>query len=273
MMKQSTNQRYVVEDPQNFLCRFKVTDSITNEVVDVNMCFVGKDMKHSTTWDYAPLFEMSDLQGGDFEQFRLKLHQDENYCKEQFIMNRRINMWEDEARGRGKQVSGLRCYSAWMRDIDGDFYITSDITKPRYMIPGKLTCKLFRNMPHPRIDSILYKLWNFNKQYARFNLSCEEIQLEKANKKSQELLKEWLSEDEYRWLNYQGQLEIEHEDEIYIVKKSPSSRVEVIDKDKKSSKYCMIAKDSKTADGDVLLSKILMIKTNPKLFKQIAVKG
>lgn len=271
---QPSTQRYIVEDPKNFIDKFKVTDTETNQVVNVQFAFVGKDMKHSATWDYAPIYEMMEIEGGEYDKFRIRMHQDQEFIEQQFIMNRRHDIWYQQTKGKGRIVSGLHCASAWLIDTDGqDFFLTSDITMPKDYIPSKLIFNLFmRFYPYEKVEQFLYKIHKFNMKYSKLNLDSSEIQLIKANKKSEELLKEWLSEDEYRWLKYQGELKIQYEDEIYIVKKSPTDRVDVISKTGKE-RYCMIAKDSHVAGGDILLSKIMMIKTNPKLFKKIAIRS
>lgn len=105
----------------------------------------------------------------------------------------------------------------------------------------------------------------------KINLSCEDLEYYKSSERAEKLLKEWLSEDEMRWLVHQGELKVEHDDETYIIKKEAYSTVKVVDKEKKIHEYCMVLKESGGNELDLLLSKILMIKTNPKKFKEVAI--
>jgi len=101
----------------------------------------------------------------------------------------------------------------------------------------------------------------------------EQEKLDKANKKSMELLKEWLSEAEYNYLMERGELEIPsqiHDDEIYIIKKAAYEKVIKKKAGKTVSKHCLITKGH-FPDGDVLLTKILLLKTNEKEFLEKAI--
>lgn len=265
--------RYLVEDTNDSWNGFKITDTKTNEVIDIHYAWYGDDIDHTCTINFAPLCEMIEVEGNSYDKYRLRLHKDQEYAKQQFIINRRHEIWLKQVKGKGRIESGVHCVGAWCKDVDGkDFYLTSDITMPRDYIPSKVISKLYILLPYQKIQQFHYKLYKFNKKFIKFNLSSEEIQFIKACKKSNKLLKEWLSEDEYRWLMYEGSLEIVHKQETYIIKKESHSMVEVKHVNNKSSLYCMIPKDSRTPSGDELLSKILMIKTNPKKFKEIAIK-
>lgn len=265
--------RFLIEDTKEFWDGFKITDTQSNEVVDIHYAWLGDDIDHASTPDFAPLFEMSEIEGNGYNDFRLKLHKDQKYAEQQFIINRRHEIWSKKVEGKGKTECGLHCVGAWCKDVDGkDFYLTSDITMPRDYVPSKLISKLYLLLPYQKIQQFHYRVYKLNKKFIRLNLSSEEIQFIKASKKSENLLKEWLSEDEYRWLKYEGSLKIVHSQETYIIKKEPHSMVKVKNVNNKTSYYCMIPKDSSTPSGDELLSKILMIKTNPKKFKEIAIQ-
>lgn len=102
----------------------------------------------------------------------------------------------------------------------------------------------------------------------------EQERLKKANAKADRLLKSWLSDAEYNYLMEDGQLEIpskSEEDVIYIVKKQANAKVKKLKKGKPVCELCLTVGDG-VPDGDVLLSKILMIKTDEEKFLTTANK-
>lgn len=97
----------------------------------------------------------------------------------------------------------------------------------------------------------------------------------KARDKSYELLKDWLSPNEFRDLMDDGQVHITTGDETYTIKKDPNATVYCRNnkEDRVTGDYCLIMRDHTYPEGDVLLAKIMMIKTCPARFKQIAVNN
>jgi len=109
----------------------------------------------------------------------------------------------------------------------------------------------------------------------RKDMTDDEKLMEKAKLKSEKLLRSWLSAKEYEGLKINGEIEIpsEFDDEtIFIVKRNPDEMVEVKKKGQRSHKLCVVAEDKSFPVGDQLLSKIMLIKTNEKAFKELAVK-
>ena len=105
--------------------------------------------------------------------------------------------------------------------------------------------------------------------------SEEDKLLVKAKEKSEKLLKEWLSPAEYESLKNKGEIELPskfEEDVIFIVKKDPNTMVDVKKKGQYSHKLCAVAEDFDYPVGDQLLSKIALLKTNEKQFKEVAIK-
>ena len=273
---------------------FHVEDLETKQKQEIHFKWCGTDMRKTGTWDYAPLWEMHDIGDDSFDEFRVKLHQDEGYAEQQLIMNRRHDLWWEKHKTEkiiyetltGNTPINLPVaindpveydtkfdnYLIKCKDIDGTKFLFSAslldkkiMTYPEWLINKtvyNILKQLDQNLAFGLVKKIAWKL--------RLNLSCDDIQMLKAHKRSEELLKEWLSEDELRWLVYQDELKIQYEDEIFIVKKNPSARVEVIKDGKTVESLCVITKDSGVAAGDALLSKIMMLKTNPVLFKKIA---
>lgn len=95
----------------------------------------------------------------------------------------------------------------------------------------------------------------------------EAARFQKAQTRSMRLLKDWLSPIEYNYL-MEGQLEIPskiHDDEVWIVKREAMKRVVRKIKGKAVSEHCIIpAMD--VPEGDILLSKIILLKTNEEEF-------
>jgi len=97
--------------------------------------------------------------------------------------------------------------------------------------------------------------------------------IDKANKKSIKLLKEWLSPAEYKYLMEEGNLELpsQHEkDTIYIVNKDPMKRIGIKKKGKVVEKSLCIHASHAYPTGDILLANIMLLKTDEKKFLEIA---
>lgn len=98
-------------------------------------------------------------------------------------------------------------------------------------------------------------------------------QIDRAHKRSLKLLKQWLSPEEYNYLMEEGQLELPSQyekDTIYIVDKNPMKRIGIKKEGKIVEKSLCIHPSHSYADGDVLLSNILLLKTDEKKFLEIA---
>jgi len=104
--------------------------------------------------------------------------------------------------------------------------------------------------------------------------SADDKLLVKAKEKSEKLLKSWLSPKEYQGLMNKGSIEIPSKelDVIFIVKKDPNEMVDVIKRGSYSHKLCLVADNIDMPVGDQLLSKIALLKTNEKQFKEIAIR-
>lgn len=97
----------------------------------------------------------------------------------------------------------------------------------------------------------------------------------KAKRKSEKLLRQMLSKKEYDSLKLHGEVEIPsqmEEEVIFIVKKDPNAMVDVKKKGKYSHKLCAVAEDMEMPVGDQLLSKVLLLKTDEKSFREVAIK-
>ena len=282
--------RYDITDPKQGMDEFTITDSKTLDSMKIHFAWVGKSMKKTGTWDYYPLFEMEGIDKDDYEKFRLRLHQDDEFAEQQFIMNRRHDIWWDKHKTEKIKVKkprrGTTGHTTWLTQFNNYTLKCTDIDGKKFLFSGSLEDKkVYETHPEWLLESRIWALFSqyriakdkANSLVSRFlwrmkiNLTSEEHELFKSHARSVKLLTEWLSEDEMRWLVKQGELTIKHDDETYIIKKEAYSTVKVVDGNKKQEEYCMVLKQSGATDIDLLLSKILMIKTNPKKFKEIAI--
>ncbi|HEU04661.1 MAG TPA: hypothetical protein ENH95_06075 [Nitrosopumilus sp.] len=106
-------------------------------------------------------------------------------------------------------------------------------------------------------------------------MSKKDMVLLRAKRKSEKLLHQWLSKKEYDSLKLHGELAIQSkmDDEvIFIVKKDPNAMVDVKKKGTYSHKLCAVSEDLEMPVGDQLLSKLLLIKTDEKKFREVAIK-
>ena len=273
--------RYTVEDGSKIYKRFTndftITDTWTDEEWDVHFAWLGKDMRKTGTWDYAPLAEMNDCEGQEYDKFRIKLHQDQKFVEQQLTMLRRYHIWWEKHKTEIRTKDELRTH------FDNDSMVCRDVDNTKYIFSGNpLDKELNDSYPIWLLNKdIFFLLKKYKKTHSllsrilwrlQINLSAEDKQLWRAHKNSEKLLRQWLSEDEFRWLVHQGELTIKHDDETYIIHKRSTANVIHIDKNNHKSKYCLIAKSPDAPIGDELLAKILMIKTEPERFKKIAIK-
>jgi len=106
-------------------------------------------------------------------------------------------------------------------------------------------------------------------------MSKKEKILLRAKRRSEELLRQMLSKKEYDSLKLHGELEIPSkiDDEvIFIVKKDPNAMVDVKKKGTYSHKLCAVSEDLEMPVGDQLLSKVLLLKTDEKKFREVAIR-
>jgi len=105
--------------------------------------------------------------------------------------------------------------------------------------------------------------------------SEDDKKMVKAKEKSEKLLKSWLSPKEYQGLLNEGQIEVPSEfdqDTIFIIKRDPNEMVQVMKKGEYAHKLCAVAENLEMPVGDQLLSKLLLLKTDEKKFKEIAIQ-
>jgi hypothetical protein len=98
-------------------------------------------------------------------------------------------------------------------------------------------------------------------------------QIDKANNKSLELLKKWLSTEEYHYLMEEGNLELPSQHEkntVYIINKDPMKRIGIKKAGKLVEKSLCIHADHTYAIGDALLANIMLLKTDEKKFLKTA---
>jgi len=263
--------RWRVQDGGSFNDGFTVTDMQTNTTTQIDYGFVGTDTNASTTWDFAPLCEMREVEGNNFNQFRTQLHQDDQFVERQVMMNRRHAIYQTRSETAGTISNGLHMYSGTFTDpVDGQkFWLSSDVRYGRNKPP--LSARIGYHIPTQKIKWPLLRAKHKINKVLKLNRSPEEILREHAERKSKQLLKQWLSEKEYNDLMQLGEMEIYNDDEIYIVRKSPGATV-TVKKNGKQDEFCLITEKLGYAMGDILLTKIMMLKTDPEHFKKVAIK-
>lgn len=271
---QINRSRYqIFDEGGHFKDGFDIYDRQTQQRHKIDFAFCGNDTRQCATWDFAPLCEMREVDGNGFNAFRTRLHQDDNFVERQLMMNRREDIFHRAGQNKGVTDNGLHMFGGQFRDpiTQTDFFMTSDV---RY---GKELPPLLQRIEYrinPIFKPLVRKTHNTTRwinKYLKLNRSPEEILKVYAEKRSKELLKSWLTEKEYESLMNLGEMEIYNDDEIYIVKKNPHETV-VVKKGDQKEEFCIIPKEYGYAGGDVLLTKIMMIKTDPQNFKKVAIK-
>lgn len=255
--------------------RFVATDTTagTTQTIWYNYLAQGNSTT-ATTWDFAPLDEQMEVDEQGYANFRNRMHSDDQFVRRQFLWNRRLDQWHGSTTSTGINTS-LHLTSGACTDDQGTFWITSDVAR-------------FHNGKMPWTAKHMPYLWNvycrgqylkrqllpervkrFTK-WLQLNPTAEEVQEKQAEKKSIKLLKSWLDEHEFNEIMKRGELEIFAEDAVYIVKKNPHSTVKKTEKDGTIKSFCLIPQHLGYATGDILLAKILMLKTDPKNFEKQA---
>ncbi len=275
-----TTSRFRVQDQGgSFKDGFDVFDTITKQKHKIDFAFAGDDNNRCTTWDFAPLGEMQEVDGGGFDRFRTRLHRDDRFVAQQVMMNRREQIFHEAGKGKGVTSSGLHMFGGRFKDqiTHSDFFMTSDVRYGRenapFLIRLEYQVSPFFKPIVRKIDATKRKI----NQYLKLNRSPDEILSEYADRKSKQLLKSWLSEKEYDSLMNLGEMEIYNDDEIFIVKKNPHATVKVKKNNGRGDcqlveEFCVIPVKFGYAAGDILLSKIMMIKTDPENFKKVAIR-
>jgi hypothetical protein len=85
----------------------------------------------------------------------------------------------------------------------------------------------------------------------------------KKNKRAAELVKKWITPEEWAQLLKEHKVTIKskkYKNKFYIVKEDPYAQVEVYEKDELKMKICGVTADSSYAEGDQVLNKIISIK-------------
>lgn len=266
----SSNRRYAVTEDQ--FGRFTAEDTATGTLQELHFNYTGTaNSTTATTWQFAPLDEQRECDGVGFNTFRSRIHDDDQFVANQFKWNRRLDQWHGSTTSTGTNQT-LHLTSGACTDATGTYWITSDVAR---FHSGVLPWSA-KHMPY---------LWNVycNLQRARTpklikrftkwllpNPTGEEIQKKIAEKKGMELLKGWLEPGEFDQIVKRGELEIFAEDAVYIVKNDPYEMVIKKNKDGSKRKFCVVPKQMGYCKGDILLSKIMMIKTDPENFEQVA---
>lgn len=266
-----TDREWLVQDNDDHWDGFTATSTSTGQRFQIRYNWTGTTGTNTaTTWDFAPLCEQREVEPDNYEQFRDRLHTDDSFVGRQVLWNQRLDRFHQRGHGNGWQQHGLHMYTASGTDTAGTWWISSDVDYWHNKEPtrrNRIEYQLKVIIPH----MIGVKTKKVFKSYRKIKKWWKSREMLKAEKKSMELMEKWLEPHEIKGLMERGELEIFFEDVTYIVKKNPHETVTRV-KDGKKSEFCIIPSKQGYASGDVLLSKILLIKTNPKRFEEIAIK-
>jgi len=153
--------------------------------------------------------------------------------------------------------------STWFAETDPIDWANLRLTTPtwqgndRYEVRKSLF-KLFTKVPR-----IIIKKMNED----------EKLMLE-AKKKSEALVRSWLSPNELKALFTEGEIKIPSKKDpsvVYIMKRDPNERVIKVKDGKPVEKMCVVAKDLNSPIGDQFLSKFLTLKHDQDDFEQLAI--
>lgn len=222
-------------------------DSISNTF---SFAWFGNSTGTTGTWDFAPLDEMAECEPERFGQWRNRIENDPFYREQQLQMNQLHDQWHDAWTASGTSTAFTVEFNGTTMTNDFDLHPS---LKPK----GKLT-----------------RLKNYLNKFLKLNRTAEEIHAEKAEKKSWELVKDWLSEEEFAELTSKGEMEVQSQKDketIYIIKKDPLATVEKRTKGKFQKKMCVIPKESGLSNGDAFLSKLMLLKEDEEEFEKIAI--
>ena len=126
-----------------------------------------------------------------------------------------------------------------------------------------------------KVRNALMQIFEEPTKEIKKQMTKQEKRLLTAKRKSEKLLKQFLSPKEYNSLKLHGELAIPSKmdsDVIFIVKKDPNQMVDVKKNGNYSHKLCAVAEDLEMPVGDQLLSKVMLIKTDEKRFREVAIK-
>ena len=251
---------------------FNVTDTTAGTTTQLSYNYVNttssgsfRSWEASThggvdTWNFAPLCEQREVDPQGFNTFRQRLHTNDQFVEDQLREQGRLQL---KQRGPPRNLSLMgrirrRVYDRRFRLERGDFV--------------REEFELLDIYPNILERLIMSSSWKAEVAQTRKE---NKVRLEikrRAHAKSLKLLKAWLTPNEYRDLMDDGVLKIQSGDETFHIKKSPGDTVKVVDKQGRTrGNFCLITEEMGYALGDVLLTKIMMIKTDPNNFKRIAI--
>ena len=127
----------VQDNAGSFRDSFTITDTTTGTSTDLDYAFVGTNTDQCATWDFAPLCEMQEIEAGEFNNFRKRLHQDDEFVEQQIMMNRRQDIFHTAGTGVGTTLHSLHHFAGQFNDsvTDTTFTMTSDLRYGRNLPP------------------------------------------------------------------------------------------------------------------------------------------
>jgi len=253
--------------PRPGVLNFLHTDNTTaGTATDSDIC----------TGHFAPLDEAQECDETNYNDWHERFNAEPEFARNQYQLQTRMEWMTSTT--TGSDLNEQLCFTPGT--TGGNTFSQQTFTQfnpmPEWQQPETITWGPDLSYKEPVIDIKLRTL--FSKIPKRLIKKMTEFERErfKAKQRSERLLKMWLSPKEYQGLKYEGYLQIpdsKNRDLLYIVKQAPHQMVEVKENGKLKERLCVVAKmeDRELPIGDQLLQKILLLKSNPKQFKEIAV--
>ena len=263
-------RRYNITENQ---WRVNITDNTTGNTQPLSFAWFGSNQNRMQTVDFAPISEFQEVEPERYSQWRHRIGTDQQYLETQLTANSRESIWHNQMRFNGTTATSncLTTATGNTTDVNGtEFWMTSDprnfwrnekewsVSKLWYIT------KIKRHIAHLRFKINLKR---------KLNWSGEELNHEKAVKKSWELVKKWIGEEEFAELISKGEMEVQSKEDretIYIIKRDPIATVQVMKNKKLIKQLCVIPVESGLPTGDAFLSKLLMLKADEKEFLKLA---
>lgn len=296
-MSSFRRRRFEIQDNEGW--NFNVTDTTTGTTTQLNYFYVNQtsssnfrtwtnDTAGADTWNYAPISEMSEVDNRRFGQLRERLHQDDDFVAEQLreqarlvtdptafelgpdhLTPRQRRLRREGMRRRMRRTARMRNWIRTQRLHAVAHQAEAQFRLERADFEGIEVVDLYPTLMERFTLSSQFKAEIAQK---RQELKAKQLQKERAKAKSLELLQKWLTPNEYKDLMDDGVLKLQSGDETFEIKRNPGATVKVVDKKGRTrGNFCLISKEMGYAMGDLLLMKIMMIKTEPNNFKKIAI--
>lgn len=273
------------------------TQDTTPRRFRLRYAWFGNDANQVYTGDYAPLDEFAEIASTEFRQFVWRLSADEDFRRQQldaqerlFTQQHEIPMWYLHAL---HYLQDCFVYRRSHMTVAGDPMQPQVELAFAEVLEGVRNGQRLRGTPEQEeellqllerpdseieqmyqqyVGSTVFRLTNeTNRMTDNIPVLSAEIQ-KAADEAAYKLLKNVLSPSEFESLTKDGHLKIPSQTDpecLYIIKRNPAERIEVLRNGKLIEKLCIYFKPQMHKD-DQVLAKILMLKEKEEEFLAIA---